>query len=172
MIHLYFIAFWLVTCWRGMNTSTSLKCYSTIELLPVFLQFWYIFCKNVTNCLIFSFMATQCTKKYWYIIQHITCSFYVGSEVSTVVVIKISVFLDTLPHSVLKVNRCFGGTCNLRLQGWRVSQARKENEADNKQSSALSLLSVDYTALYPWRQNSSSGFCSYSTACNILHTTT
>jgi hypothetical protein len=31
----------------------------------------------------------------------------------------------------LKVSRRFGGTCNYRLQGLRISQARNQNEACN-----------------------------------------
>jgi hypothetical protein len=38
------------------------------------------------------------------------------------VFMKSSVFWDLVPCSPLKVNWCFGGTCNLHLQSWRVSQ--------------------------------------------------
>jgi hypothetical protein len=34
----------------------------------------------------------------------------------------------------LKVVRSFGGTCDLRFQDLRVSQARNQHEADNKQN--------------------------------------
>jgi hypothetical protein len=42
---------------------------------------------------------------------------YLGFEVLTSVVMKISIFWDIAPCSPLKVNRCFGGTCFLRIQG-------------------------------------------------------
>jgi hypothetical protein len=40
---------------------------------------------------------------------------------------KSSIFWDTTPNSPLKVNRSFGGTCGLHLQGRRISQERDEN---------------------------------------------
>jgi hypothetical protein len=80
-----------------------------------------------------------------------------------VVVLKISVFWDIVPYSALKVNLS---------SELKSKPSRNQNEADNKQSSALNLLSVDYIVLYPKIHISSSSFYSYSTACNILHTTT
>jgi hypothetical protein len=76
----------------------------------------------------------------------------------------------------MKVNRRFGGTCHLNLQGQRIDQERNHREADSKQTSKLvyclglffgpedrgdmflrkvGCLSTDYTVLYPRRQNSS-----------------
>jgi hypothetical protein len=43
---------------------------------------------------------------------------------------KISTFWDIILCSPLKVNRRFGGTCRLHLQGRRISQERNEYEAD------------------------------------------
>jgi hypothetical protein len=45
-----------------------------------------------------------------------------------------SILWDTTPRSPLKANRRFGGTCRLSLQGQRISQARNQREAGNKQS--------------------------------------
>jgi hypothetical protein len=47
---------------------------------------------------------------------------------------KISVSWHITPCSPLKVNRRFGGTHRLHLQLRIINQARKEHEADNKQS--------------------------------------
>jgi hypothetical protein len=49
----------------------------------------------------------------------------VGCEVLTAVVI----FWDITPCSPLKVNRRFGGTCRLHLQGRIISQARNQQES-------------------------------------------
>jgi hypothetical protein len=46
-----------------------------------------------------------------------TCLFYVGFEVFTAVVMKSIVFWDMTPCSPLSVNRRFGGTYRLHLQG-------------------------------------------------------
>jgi hypothetical protein len=48
---------------------------------------------------------------------------------------KISIFWDITPCSPLKVNRRFGGTYRLHLQGPRISQARNQREAGGEQSS-------------------------------------
>jgi hypothetical protein len=48
---------------------------------------------------------------------------------------KNSVFWDTKPYSPLKVNRRFGETCRLYLQGRRISQARNQREAYKKRLS-------------------------------------
>jgi hypothetical protein len=49
---------------------------------------------------------------------------------------KSSLFWDIIPCSLFKVNRHFGGICHLHLQGQRISQARNQQEAGSKQSSA------------------------------------
>jgi hypothetical protein len=41
---------------------------------------------------------------------------------------KSPVFLDIMPCSPLKVNRCFGGTCLSSLQGWRVNQEKSQRK--------------------------------------------
>jgi hypothetical protein len=43
--------------------------------------------------------------------------------------LKGSIFLDIMQCSPLKINRCFGGTCRLCLQGQRISQTRKQRES-------------------------------------------
>jgi hypothetical protein len=40
-----------------------------------------------------------------------------------------SVFWDMTLWSLLKVIQCFRGTCHLHLQGWRISQARRQHES-------------------------------------------
>jgi hypothetical protein len=42
--------------------------------------------------------------------------------------LKSSGFRGITPYSLLKVNWCFGGTCRLHLQGWRISEARNKHE--------------------------------------------
>jgi hypothetical protein len=103
---------------------------------------------------------------------------YVGFEVLTAVVMKSTIFWDTTPCSPLNVNRRFGGTYRLHLQGRKISSARNQRES-RWQAELLSLppaflliiffhpedggdmllrnvgwLSTDYTALYPRRQYS------------------
>jgi hypothetical protein len=49
----------------------------------------------------------------------------IGFEVLTAAVMKRTIFWDIMPCSPLSVNRRFGGTCSLRLQG-------KENKLSKK----------------------------------------
>jgi hypothetical protein len=53
----------------------------------------------------------------------------VGFEVATAVVMKSTIFWDIPPSSLLKVNRRFGGTYRLHLQGQRTSLARNQRES-------------------------------------------
>jgi hypothetical protein len=46
----------------------------------------------------------------------------VGVEVFTAVVMKCTIFWDIMPCSPLKVNRRFGGTYRLHLQGRKMSR--------------------------------------------------
>jgi hypothetical protein len=80
-------------------------------------------------------------------------------------------FWDITPRSPMKVNRRFGGTCRLHLNGRRISQARNKREAAMEESSRFLIgeffdpedgdtflrkvgwLSTDYAALYPRRYN-------------------
>jgi hypothetical protein len=54
---------------------------------------------------------------------------WVGFEVLTAVVVKFSIFWDITPCSPLKVDRRFGGTYRLHLQGRRISRARNQRES-------------------------------------------
>jgi hypothetical protein len=56
-------------------------------------------------------------------------SLCVGSEVLIAVIMRSSIFWDVTPRSTLKVNRRFGGTYLLRLQGRRIRQARNQRES-------------------------------------------
>jgi hypothetical protein len=61
-------------------------------------------------------------------------SFNVGKQMPSFISQKCkfrsSVLQDTTLCSPLKVNRHFRGTCRLRLQGWRITQARNQHEAE------------------------------------------
>jgi hypothetical protein len=53
----------------------------------------------------------------------------VTSEVLTVVVMNSNIFWDIMLCSLLNVNRCFGGTYRLHLQGRRIGRARNQCES-------------------------------------------
>jgi hypothetical protein len=106
----------------------------------------------------------------------------VGFEVLTAVVMKSNIFWDITPCSLLKVNRRFGGTHHLHLQGQKMNRAKYQRESrwqaelfittclhddillrlffDPEYRSDIflrnvCLLSKDDTALYPRRNKSS-----------------
>jgi hypothetical protein len=53
----------------------------------------------------------------------------VGFEVLTAAVMNNSIFWDIPSRSSLKINRRFGGTCRLYLQGRKISHVRNQHEA-------------------------------------------
>jgi hypothetical protein len=55
----------------------------------------------------------------------------VALEILTAVVMKSSNFWDITTHSPLKVNRSFGGTYCLRLEGRRISEARSQTDVSS-----------------------------------------
>jgi hypothetical protein len=55
--------------------------------------------------------------------------FILGFEVLTAVVMKSIIFWDITPCSAFKVNRRFGGTYRLHLQGRKISGARNRRES-------------------------------------------
>jgi hypothetical protein len=67
---------------------------------------------------------------------HITCSFTgsvvqsicVGFQFLAAVLMKNPIFWKITPCSLLKIIRCFGGTCCFHLQDRRVSQAGNQHE--------------------------------------------
>jgi hypothetical protein len=63
----------------------------------------------------------------------------VGFEVLTAVVMKSTAFWDITQCSLLKVNRRFGGTYCLHLQGRKLSWARKQHDSRWLLPSLLSL---------------------------------
>jgi hypothetical protein len=89
-------------------------------------------------------------------------------EVLTAVVIKSSILWDITPSSPLEVNRRFGGTCRLHLQGWRISLLYVgflfglffvPEDGGDMLLRNVGCLSAEYTALYyPRRQDSLSHF--------------
>jgi hypothetical protein len=54
---------------------------------------------------------------------------FVGFQVLTAVVMKSTMFRNITPCSPLEVNRRFGRTYRLHLQGRRISQARNQRES-------------------------------------------
>jgi hypothetical protein len=73
---------------------------------------------------------------------------------------------NAMMKSPLRVNQCFRGTCHLHHQGPKVSQAKDQREAGKKAATSLVYsstlkmraiysFSMEYTALYPRRHNSS-----------------
>jgi hypothetical protein len=59
---------------------------------------------------------------------------YVGFEVLTAVVMKSYIFWDITSCSPIKVNRRFGGTYRLHLQGRRITKQKTSVKAGGKQS--------------------------------------
>jgi hypothetical protein len=68
------------------------------------------------------------TKLRYSIQESVIWFFFVGFEVLTAVVMKSSIFWDITSCSPLKVNRCFGESCSLHLQGRGMSRARNQRE--------------------------------------------
>jgi hypothetical protein len=86
---------------------------------------------------------------------------YVGFEVFTAVVMKIIIFWDMTPCSLLRFNRRFGGTYRLHLQGRR-----------NKFSNACCLLACWFLLKFffrPWRWMKA--ICSSETSVETQRTT-
>jgi hypothetical protein len=67
-------------------------------------------------------------------------------EVPTAVVMESPIFWDIPSHSPLIVNRRFGETCRLHLQGIRISQARNQREAGSKIFRSLPAASLWFLA--------------------------
>jgi hypothetical protein len=81
---------------------------------------YWISIKNI------SFLEKLFIRKIYRYISYINKQTFIGFEVLTPVVMKSSIFWDTTPHSPLKVNRLFGGTSLLHLQGRKICQARNQ----------------------------------------------
>jgi hypothetical protein len=80
-----------------------------------------------------------------------------GSEVSTAVVMKCTVFWDITTCSPLKANRCFGGAHRLHVQG-RISQENTSVKAGEKLAADYHLLSrwhLSRLRTWTWRRRSS-----------------
>jgi hypothetical protein len=65
-------------------------------------------------------------------------------EILTPVVIKIFIFCNITPCSLLKVNLRFGGICRLHLQDRRISKERNQHEAVTVKMACFSEISVDF----------------------------
>jgi hypothetical protein len=76
----------------------------------------------------------------------------VGSEILTVMTMKSAVFWVVMSYNVKKA-WYFGGTCCFPLQGWKVSQARNQQEAGSRQCCLIpaSCWNRAWPILCPWR---------------------
>jgi hypothetical protein len=82
-------------------------------------------------------------------IHHIGAPYYIHLTVTTVlstpvehhcVIFKLQRIFSLeilMPYGVLKVNKCFRGTCRLCLQGQRISEARNQQEAGSRAKPCL-----------------------------------
>jgi hypothetical protein len=57
-----------------------------------------------------------------------------GYEVLTAVIMDSTIFWDITPFSSMNVNRSFGGTCRLHLEGRKINQARNHGDAGSRKS--------------------------------------
>jgi hypothetical protein len=71
-----------------------------------------------------------------------------GIKISTTKYFKSAVFWDITPWSPLKVNRRFGGTYCLHLQGRRISEASNQRERVGKRSSTYIPAYIKYCYAY------------------------
>jgi hypothetical protein len=63
-------------------------------------------------------------------------------EVLTAMVMKSSFSWNIMPCSPFKVNRYFGGTSRVRLQTWRISQARSQYKIGSKKGTVACVVLV------------------------------
>jgi hypothetical protein len=110
---------------RILGFSCQTHC---TELFKMFIR---CFLQKHSFCGRFEFAIAVTTRNavFWFAMP---CSL-VEYKVITAVVMKSSIFSETAPYSLLKVNQCFGGTCHLHLQVQRISQARNQSEADSNE---------------------------------------
>jgi hypothetical protein len=100
--------------------------------------------------LFFSFFSPSLTQQQRFVPLHSPhmeeSQSYVRFEVLTAVVMKSIIFCDITPCSPLKVNRRFGGTYRLHLQGRKISRARNQREIRWQAEALLARL-----IFRPWR---------------------
>jgi hypothetical protein len=75
----------------------------------------------------------------------------------TIVIMKSSISWDIMPCSLLKVSRCFGGTCllaTLHHSGFLLALSLDPEDGGYMFLQNVSLLSRDYMALYLRRYSS------------------
>jgi hypothetical protein len=72
-----------------------------------------------------------------------------GYKALTTVAMKSSIFWDTTPCSLVKVNRLFGRKYRLHLQDRRVNQTRNPEDGCDMFLRNNGWLSADYRAVYP-----------------------
>jgi hypothetical protein len=89
----------------------------------------------------------------------------VGFEALRAVAMKSSIFYHVTPRSALKVDRRFGGTCDLHLHGRKISQTRNRTEGGSKQR----LMQVSCVT-YPFTLKMEATCCS-ETSAHLQRTT-
>jgi hypothetical protein len=71
--------------------------------------------------------SSEVTRSYGNHLNHINIQ--ETDILTTVLMLKSTIFWDTTPCSPLKVNRRFGGTYRLYFQGRKISRARNQRES-------------------------------------------
>jgi hypothetical protein len=64
--------------------------------------------------------------------KYITNIFIAGFELLTKVFMKSSIIWDITQCKPLKLNRRFGGTCRIHLQGRKISHTRNQRETASR----------------------------------------
>jgi hypothetical protein len=85
---------------------------------------------------------------------------YVTFEVLTAVVMKSIIFWDITPCNPLKVNRSFGETYRLHLQGLKISRVRNQRKSRGQAELCLAYSTLKMEAT-----------CSYETSVDFQQTT-
>jgi hypothetical protein len=110
---------------RYIPQDSKLRVHKCLPLVPTLNHCLYNnFSVNV-NVILRSILCPKRSITLKFSIENIiSISNFVGFEALTAVVMNTSIFCIIMSFSRLKVNRRFGRTCRLHLQGRRISQAR------------------------------------------------
>jgi hypothetical protein len=122
---------------HGSIISNSVTEGLTFHVYPRYYVAWF-YCTAVTNL----YGLKNYRVNLYFITLDIICTFTgplfpwsrsilvtIGFEALNAVVMKISIFWNVTPCSLLKVNQRFEGTYRLHLQGRRISQERHQHES-------------------------------------------
>jgi hypothetical protein len=125
--------------WSGIKHFGSATNYILIKCIFIYMQTYYqvgeSFVKWLWKTRDFGNLRGYSEDHCW-----VLSTRPAGFEVITAVVMKSTIFCDITPCSPLKVNRRFGGTYRLHLQGKRISRAR--NQRENRWQAELSVPSL------------------------------